>query len=258
MMPSPRSASWARVAALRQALGFATGGDLLSLLLPGRCAACPAPALGGVCDACLADCSLPRGPTCRRCGAPWTRAAHRAGWCGRCWRFGRPFAFDAAVSLWHYRKAVRHVVHAFKFRGRQDILRPLGVRMARSALATPVVAGGRELLVIPVPARRASRRRRGYDQARGLASGVAAALGAPWDPGALGRRHQPSRPQAGTPGEQRRRQLRAGFRARRARVLGRRVLLVDDVMSTGGTVDAAARALRVAGAEEVRVIVLAS
>ena len=130
--------------------------------------------------------------------------------------------------------------------------------MARSARAAPVLAAGSRLLVVPVPARRASKRLRGYDQALGLAKGVAAVLGAPMDHGALSRRREPARPQAGTPGDSRRSQLRASFRARRARVLGRRVLLIDDVMSTGATVDAAARALSVAGARTVRVLVLAS
>lgn len=258
MTPSHRSASWARVAGLAEALTTHAAGDLLSLLLPGRCAACPAPAAGGVCDACLRQCALPPGPACARCGAPWTASASRAGWCGRCWRFGRPFAFEAAVSLWHYRRAARRVVHAFKYRGRRDVLRPLGARMAGSARAAAVVVGGAQLRVIPVPARRSSRRLRGYDQALGLASGVASVLGARLETGALSRRRQPPRPQAGTPGEQRRRQLRGGFRARRARVLGHTILLVDDVMSTGATMDAAARALLVAGARSIRVLVLAS
>ncbi len=255
MTPSPRCASWAR-AAVRE-LTAATG-ELLWLLVPGTCVACGLEAGGGLCRACLSRCAPPRGPACTRCGAPWTRTAAREGWCGRCLRFGRPFAFDAAVALWHYRRAARRLVHGFKYRGRREVLGPLGARLAGCARAAPLVADRRQLVVVPVPARAVSRRERGYDQARELARGVADALRIPLEVRALRRRRQPTAPQAGTPGERRRRQLRAGFRARRARVAGRRVLLVDDVVSTGATADAAARALRTAGARWVGVLALAS
>ncbi|MDG2149156.1 MAG: phosphoribosyltransferase family protein [Planctomycetota bacterium] len=148
-------------------------------------------------------------------------------------------------------------MHAFKYHARRDVLRPLGVRMARSARAASVVAQGQRLLVVPVPARRKSRRRRGYDQAVDLATGVASVLRAPLEREALRRRRQPALSQAETRGDFRRRQLRGSFSARPGRVLGRTVLLVDDVMSTGATVDAAARALGLAGAQAVFVLVLA-
>ena len=255
-MPSRRFVSLVRGADPRESRLGSVCTDLLSLLLPGECGGCPSPALGGVCDQCLSECVPPRGPSCMTCGAPWMRSARSMG-CGRCSRFGRPFAFDAAVSLWQYRGAARRIVHAFKYHARRDVLRPLGVRMARSARAVPVVAQGQHLLVVPVPARRKSRRQRGYDQALGLATGVASVLRAQLEPGALRRRRQPAQSQAETLGDPRRLQLRGSFRARRGRVLGRPVLLVDDVMSTGATVDAAARALGLAGAQAVFVLVLA-
>ena len=128
----------------------------------------------------------------------------------------------------------------------------LGVREQR-----PLSGQGQRLLVVPVPARRKSRRRRGYDQAVDLATGVASVLRAPLEREALRRRRQPALSQAETRGDFRRRQLRGSFSARPGRVLGRTVLLVDDVMSTGATVDAAARALGLAGAQAVFVLVLA-
>ncbi len=120
------------------------------------------------------------------------------------------------------------------------------------------VTGGRQApLVVPVPARRASRRRRGYDQAVGLAQGFAREARLPLDTDALRRRREEG-PQAGRSRARRRRQAAAAFRARPARVQGRHVILLDDVLSTGATADAASRALICAGARSVRVAVLAT
>jgi ComF family protein len=152
---------------------------------------------------------------------------------------------------------VRLLVHAFKYRGRQDLLAPLGARLAASARCAALVDGDAAPLVVPVPARRASRRRRGYDQAVGLADGFARTLGLRLDTGALLRRREDG-PQAGRSRARRRSQAAGAFRARPSHVHGRRVVLVDDVLSTGATADAAARALRRAGARSVRVVVLAT
>jgi len=161
--------------------------SLLDLLLPGRCAACGTTCGEALCAACLPQCRPPAGPTCERCGAPWTRA-RRDGACGRCRRFGRPFAFATAAGLWRYRGTVRGLVHAFKYRGRADLLLPLGGRLARDPRCAALAVG--RPLVVAVPARAASRRRRGYDQARELAVGFARATGLPFDGGALRRRRQ--------------------------------------------------------------------
>jgi len=248
--PSPPG----RAAAAARAALAGLFGDVLDLLLPGRCAVCAAGCRAPLCDACLARCAAPAGPACLACGAPFTRAA-RAGGCGRCARFGRPFAFGTAVGLWRYRGTVRALVHAFKYGGRADVLRPLGVRLAAEARCVALAAG--RPLVVAVPARRASRRRRGYDQARELAVGLARAARLPFEAGALVRRRQGGA-QAGSSRHRRRAQAAAAFRARPARVLGRRVLLVDDVLSTGATADACARALLLAGARRVDVVALAT
>lgn len=112
-------------------------------------------------------------------------------------------------------------------------------------------------LVVAVAARREALRRRGYDQARLLAERFAAELGLSFEPAALVRRRGGGR-QAGRTQAIRRRQARGSFRARAPLVAGRPVVLVDDVLSTGATADAAARALRLAGATCVRVAVLAT
>ncbi len=226
--------------------------SLLDLLLPGRCAACGLACREPLCPVCLARCATPAAPACLRCGAPWSRA-RRAGGCGRCARFGRPFAFASAVGLWRYRGPARALVHAFKYGGRRDVLLPLGARLAQEARVAPLLA--RRPVIVPVPARAASRRRRGYDQALDLAAGLARAARLACEPRALRRRREEG-PQAGRSRAARRRQAAAAFRAFAPAVAGRDVLLVDDVLSTGSTADACARALLIRGARRVDVLTL--
>lgn len=159
--------------------------------------------------------------------------------------------------MWRYRGPARQLVHAFKYRGRQDLLRPLGALLAGTPRAAPLMRRGRSPLVVPVPARRASRRRRGFDQAVELALAFAHRAHLSCDPRALVRRRQDG-PQAGRSRRERRRQAAAAFRAVPYRVQARHVLLLDDVLSTGATADAASRALLCAGATEVVVLTLAT
>ena len=245
--------SWLRCA---RSAARELGGGLTDLLLPGRCGGCGQLAPGPLCARCLPSCRLPEGPCCLRCGAPWT-ARRPARGCGRCGRFGRPFAFATAAGLWRYRGPVRRAVHAFKYGGRQDLLAPLGRLLATGPRPAALAAGRPAPLVVPVPARRASLRRRGYDQAAGLAAGFAAARRLRCDARALVRRRE-SGPQAGRTVRRRLLQAAAAFRARPAHVWGLRILLVDDVLSTGATADACSRALLLAGATSVSVVTLAT
>lgn len=178
--------------------------------------------------------------------------------CGRCRRFGRSFAFERAVGYWEYGVAVRRVVHRLKFNGRRDLAAPLGRMMARDPRIRACLALGAEALVVPLPARRAAARRRGFDQARLLGESLAAALSLPCEASALVRRRDGARAQAGSSLAARRAQVRAVFRARPWWVAERPVILLDDVISTGASADAAARALLLAGARSVSVIALAT
>jgi ComF family protein len=150
------------------------------------------------------------------------------------------------------------MVHAFKFEGRADVLLPLGRLMSGHPVLGAWARAARRARVVPVPAGAASRRRRGYDQALILARGLAQASGRRLEARALRRRREPERSQARTAAADRRRRLGASFAARPHRVWGRHVLLVDDVLSTGATADAASRALRCAGARSVQVLTLAT
>lgn len=218
--------------------GFAPGAlarDLLDFALPQRCPGCGVPADPSrlLCDGCRAR--IPRLDTalCVRCLA--------AGREGAGCRAHPGFATRAA---WIYDERAALVVHALKYDQRPGLARALGAEMARA-----LPPGYRPDLVVEVPLHRARQRERGYNQAAALAGALAEAIAAPRLAGAL-TRVRPTRAQARLGPEARRRNLAGAFRVERpAAFEGRTILLVDDVLTTGATLEAALAALASAGAE---------
>jgi ComF family protein len=217
---------------------------LLDLALPPRCAACDLPAWSsqGLCALCAARVPPPVA-RCRRCGRPTGPFARQAP-CARCTDDDR--RLDGVVAAHDYAGVARDLVLALKFRGRAPAALLLGRAVAERIRAYGVPGD----LVVPVPLSGRRRRQRGYDQAVLLARVVGRELGLDTDVRALRRRrHTP--PQVGLSRSRRRRGPRGAFRARRSRVRGRSVLLVDDVLTSGATAGACAVALRRAGTASV-------
>lgn len=214
---------------------------LLDLLFPRRCVVCSVPG-ATVCARCTA--SLPRleGPLCARCGAPVAWPVAR---CREC--VGRRLAFASARAGVEYGKSVRALVSAWKERGLRG-LAPL----AASVVAEVVPPPSEHLIIAFVPPDGDRSLSRGHHPPERLAH----ELGRLWDlPVApLLRRTRPLRPQRGLSREARRRNVRGAFRAES---VDGRLLLVDDVYTTGSTVGAAASALRSAGARSVDVVTFA-
>lgn len=221
-------------------------------------------------------------PVCPSCGSA-TGEPHAL--CARCWaglrlierpfcgRLGTPFAADFGMSLVSpaaiadppvyqraravacYDETARRLVQRLKYGDRLDTARTLGAMMARA---------GRELaedcdVVVPVPLHRVRLWWRRYNQAALLARHVASTHGRPIDPFGLARVKR-TRPQVGLTRNQRGENLQGAFRVpdgARARLAGKRVLLVDDVITTGATANAAARALLRGGARTVDVLAFA-
>ena len=211
--------------------------SLLAVTVAPRCAACAGlldePSGGPVCGACWAMVD----PLPRFLGDVAT--VHLAGW----------------RAAGDYEGSLRQIIHAFKYDDRRSLARPLGRRMFEA---------GRDILdgafaVVPVPLHPWRRFRRGFNQAALLA----ARLGLPVVHGLW--RIQWTTPQAGLPRDGRWRNVESAFRLspllsrtrRQQLIAGRTLVLVDDVRTTGATLEACAKVLRDAGAREVRGITAA-
>jgi ComF family protein len=157
---------------------------------------------------------------------------------------------DGVVTAWSYEDVPRRLVLALKYHARLEALPVLVAALGAAALAAGVPGD----LVVPVPLSTRRRRERGYDQAALLARGLGRALGLEVRPRALLRRRY-TPPQTTLPAARRRTSVRGAFRARPKGLRARSVLLVDDVLTTGGTLRAAATALRRAAVASVVAVV---
>ena len=229
--------------------------SLEAICFPGGCFLCGQHSPVVPCAECLSACLAPLGPTCSLCGESW-RIAEESG-CLRCRRFGRPFAFHQGAALWRYEGPVRQIVHAFKYHGHRELLASLGRRMADCARLQLYSLENGHPVVLAVPCGAEGYRRRGYDPSVELASAWAQRKSLRFIRRGLVRRKE-TMSQSQVSGPRRWRRQAGVFRAKRWAVEGESVLLVDDVLSTGATADACARALRLAGARETRVVALAT
>ncbi|HEY2525080.1 MAG TPA: ComF family protein [Candidatus Binataceae bacterium] len=237
---------------------------LLNFLFPQRCAACdasmPITATRRVCAPCLAAIEPPRPPLCVVCGASLhTGEAER---CSHC-RTAQP-AFDSARAITRYRAggadfardgsgAVAELLRRHKY----GLDQSLGRALAEYLDAAPPIDAGAYDVIIPVPLHRSRLRWRGFNQAALLGAALARRLNCPLDVATLARVLS-TPPQTARDRAQRTRNVRNAFAVRRpARVAGRRILLVDDVMTTGATASECARVLHAAGARRVDVLTLA-
>lgn len=213
-----------------------------SHLIGGRCALCQAPA-DGLCGACLA--SLPRNlHACRRCALPLPDAAPAGSLCAACQT--RPPPFDLAVAPLRYARPVDDLIGRFKYHHQLPLGRVLG------GLLGHAVQGRHDLpsLLLPVPASAARLRTRGFNQAAELVRTLAGHLGLDWNAGQVYRTRDAD-PQRGLSRGERRRNLRGAFACRGR--LPSHVALVDDVITTGATVEEAGRMLRRAGVKRLEV-----
>lgn len=212
---------------------------MLELLLPQRCVVC---SCGGtqLCERCLGRLPRIEAPLCERCGAPTAWPVARCRECA-----GRRLAFASARAAVVYDDAVRAVVAAWKDRGLRRLV------SAAADLLVEVVAAPQTPLTF-VPADRDRGLRRGHDPPLRLAEELAARWQLPLEP--LLERTRPVRPQRGLSRLDRRRNVAGAFTARTAPT---RTTLVDDVFTSGATANAAASALRKAGARHVQVITFA-
>ena len=218
---------------------------LAELLFPARCLGCGAQ-LGSsrpplLCRNCRAGILLISRPFCPCCGAPG--AAQR---CRNCQQ--HPFAFDRARSLAAYQEPIRSLIHQLKFNGK---LAGLSSFAALAKEANAAALFHEPDLILPVPLHISRLRWRGFNQSLLLAKACFPAWNKKMQPDLL-QRHRATVPQTRLDGTKRRSNLAGAFSLREPKaVKGRRILLVDDVHTTGSTLHECAKVLREAGAMQI-------
>jgi predicted amidophosphoribosyltransferase len=220
--------------------------SLLSLVVPPLCAACREPELSGapVCPRCAAG-MQPIAACCRRCGAPLPCPVDA---CSEC--HGRGLAFERAWAPFAYTGPVREVVLGLKGRGLTCVTSYMAAAMSRRA-----PSGVLEGTLVPVPAHPDRIRRHGHNQAGELAEALGRLTGMPVRLGLA--RRAGSRRQVGLERPARRANAQGGIVADDDFAAGTRAVLVDDVYTTGSTLDACAMALRAAGSGPVTAVCFA-
>ena len=226
----------------------------LDVALPTLCVACREPVDGdGVCAKCWAKLSFISAPMCPRLGIPFIYDPGPGMLSMEA--IADPPAYARARAAVRYDDVARTLVHALKFQDRTDLAPAMGRWMARAGCE--LLGEADALVPVPLHWKRGWSRR--YNQSGALARSIERQSGAQVAAGAL-RRVRPTQQQIGLTRKQRASNVQGAFKVapdRAADIEGRRVVLIDDVLTTGATVDACARALLRAKAASVDVLVFA-
>ncbi len=212
--------------------------ELLDLLFPPRCVSCRRPGYS-LCPDCIARIHPIPPPICLYCGRPQPAAGAPCACRARVWHL------DGIRAATLHEGIAREAVHRLKYDRRRDLAVPLATLMHKAIAQVPLTFD----LVTAVPLYPARERERGYNQAELLARALAVGIGSPYRPGL--ERVRKTIDQIGLSAAERHANVHAAFRADPAVFRGQRVLLIDDVCTTGATMDACAEALQAAGAQMI-------
>jgi ComF family protein len=236
---------------------------LVDWLYPPRCRACAGRIHGRdaeyFCAGCWAQIQLVSHPLCKICGRPYPDASGGDHTCGVCLERTPRFAAARAWACYPREEQAAHplrqVVQKYKYGRKVSLGKPLGRLMALGC--EEFLGECRADLIVPVPLHAKRLRWRGFNQSLLLARQVSRAYGLPVDPFVLQRRKETAA-QTQLPEDDRRRNVRGAFALHPDKsVKDRTILLIDDVYTSGATVNECSRTLKRAGAKEVYVLTLA-
>jgi ComF family protein len=220
-------------------------GQLLDLLFPPRCVSCRQ--IGAwLCAECLSQIPRVEPPFCARCGDKIATGDL----CTRC--STSPLQIERIRAAVYFEGPLREAIHHLKYRRRTTLVKPLGNLMATYWRQHPMPAD----VVVPVPLHATRLRERGYNQAALLARELARQTELAMDEQTLARKRATA-PQVELNAKQRRENVHDAFCCSNDGLADKRVLLVDDVCTTGATLEACAIALRESGARSVQALTLA-
>ncbi len=222
--------------------------QLVDLLFPPKCAVCNH---GGqvLCSTCLATMPVLTPPYCLHCGSP--QGAH--GYCPFC--SFHPLHINGLRAACRYEEPLRSCIHALKYANQPRLAEPLGQLLAQTYLNARIASE----IIHPVPLHKARQQERGYNQSYLLARTCAHLLGLPLST-ALVVRARSTPAQVGLTAPQRQQNVRGAFVCpveAMPTIAGRSILLIDDVSTTGATLEACAAPLFAAGARSIWGLVLA-
>ena len=230
---------------------------LADIIFPSRCVVCGI-VLGNnerirICSECLSRISFVKAPVCSCCGLPFVNYEGTDHLCGKC--ISSKQYFSVARSVGEFEEPLLDVIHQFKYKGKIAVGETLGRLMAEFEYDSFSIEG--YSLILPVPLHQRRLKERGFNQSVILAREIAMRCPIRLDFRTL-KRTIHTKPQTGLGKKQRSMNVKGAFEVTdRGRIDGERVVLIDDVYTTGSTIRECARVLIKNGVEEVAVLTLA-
>jgi len=227
---------------------------VFEFFLPSQCHCCDTflpEGQQGLCFDCLSKIRWITPPLCSTCGIPFPSQEEKDHLCGSCLQ--KPRYFTMSRALGYYEGPLREVIHRWKYQGKIYLSPLFGEWMARGFFRHWKV----DLfdLVIPVPLHLQRLRERGFNQALLLAKELSRRTGIPYRKHLL-EKMEPTVPQVILSGREREKGVKGAFHLGKGEMQGKRILLVDDVYTTGATVNECARVLLAGGVQRVDVLTL--
>lgn len=219
------------------------------MIYPARCPICHEivqPGYDMICEKCVSLLPLNCGYQCEKCGKP---VEHAGELCPDCTE--SEHVFTKGMGIFYYDDIMRSSIHKFKYQGRQEYGRFYG--NAAWKYGQEQLKKWNPQVLVPVPVHISRKIQRGYNQAEVIAGVLAEQMGVPVAADVVIRKKR-TKAQKDLSPEERKQNLEAAFAKGKSPLLWKRVLLIDDIYTTGSTVDAVSRILRESGAEEIYVL----